>query len=203
MRRREFLRAATGAAGAAAAATGGASAQETATPSPTETSGGAEDGSGATVQMDLVDFAYEPGTEEPLTIPPGTTVEFVWQTPSHNINVDSQPDGSDWEGHMPVENTGFETSHTFEVEGTYEFHCDPHQSLGMEGTIEVQEGAALPGEGGGGGGGGGEVDPEHMGVPIQAHFVGLATILMLGVSLVFTFFLLKYGETPHSGYPKR
>ena len=179
--RRRFLRGAAGAA-AIAGATGEAAAQES-------------------LQVDLVDFAFEPGTEDPLTIPPGTTVNFVWQTPSHNINVTSKPEGSDWEGHMPIENTGFEISHTFEAEGTYEFHCDPHKGLGMVGEIVVEEGAALPGAGGGEGGG--EVDPEHMGVPIQAHFVGLATILMLGVSLVFTFFFLKYGETPHSGYPKR
>jgi hypothetical protein len=37
-----------------------------------------------------------------------------------------------------------------------------------------------------------------MGVPIQAHFVGIATILAIIVSLVFTFFMLKYGESPHA-----
>jgi hypothetical protein len=41
-------------------------------------------------------------------------------------------------------------------------------------------------------------DPLHMGVPFQAHFVGIATILMMVVSLIFTFFLLKYGESPHA-----
>jgi hypothetical protein len=71
----------------------------------------------------------------------------------------------------------------------------------MIADIEVQEGAPLPGQGGGGEGGG-EVEPEEMGVPFQAHFVGLATLLGIFVSLVFTFFFLKYGETPHSGYPE-
>jgi hypothetical protein len=63
----------------------------------------------------------------------------------------------------------------------------------MVGSITVQEGG-----GGGGGGGQAEADPEHMGVPFQAHFVGLATLLMIAVSLVYTFFLLKYGESPHA-----
>ena len=202
MRRRDFLRAATGAAGAAAVGTGAAAAQETATPSPTETSGSEGGGSGETVEVQLVDYAFEPGTSSPLTIPPGTTVRFVWETSTHNIVIDSAPDGSDWAGHEPIEDTGFTHEHTFTTTGEYSFFCQPHQSLGMVGEIVVEEGASLPGAGGGGGGGG-EVDPEHMGVPIQAHFVGLATILMLGVSLVFTFYVLKYGETPHSGYPKR
>ncbi len=192
MRRREFLRVSSGAAAATAVGSGVASAQE---------EGGGD--SGSTVQVDLVDFAFEPGTEEPLTIPPGTTVEFVWQTSNHNINVDSKPGGSDWEGHEPIENEGFTHEHTFETTGEYHFWCDPHRGLGMIGDIVVEEGASVPGAGGEGGGVPEEVDPEEMGVPFQAHFVGLATILAIVISLVFTFYLLKYGETPHSGYPKR
>jgi plastocyanin len=204
MRRREFLRVASGTAGAAAVGSGVAGAQETATPSPTSTgtaSGGG--GTGETVEVALVDFAFEPGTDDPLVIPPGTTVRFVWETSNHNIHVDSKPEGSDWEGHEPIENTGFTHEHTFTTLGDYHFWCVPHKGLGMVADITVEEGAALPGAGSEGGGAPEEVDPEEMGVPIQAHFVGLATILMVLVSLVFTFYLLKYGESPHSGYPKR
>ena len=215
MRRRQFLRVASGAAGAATAgASGTAVAQETTTGpggnesaggtgnesdggAGNESAGGAPSGGGGTVECLLVDYAYEPGTEEPLYVSPGTTVNFVWDTSTHNINVDSQPDGAGWEGHMPVEDAGFEYSHTFETMGEYEFHCDPHLNLGMEGTIVVNETGQAPG-----GGGGGEVDPEHMGVPFQAHWVGTATLLGIFASIVFTFFMLKYGETPHSGYPE-
>jgi hypothetical protein len=42
-----------------------------------------------------------------------------------------------------------------------------------------------------------------MGVPFQAHFVGLATLLMMVVSLIYTFFLLKYGESPHTSGSNR
>ena len=212
MRRREFLRVASGAAGAtAAAASGTVAAQEgttteggggTGTPDGGETGtgtagGGGGGGGGATQTVNLVDFAFEPGTEEPLYVTPGTTVEFVWETSTHNIVIDSKPEESDWQGHEPIENAGFTTSHTFETLGEYEFHCQPHLDLGMVGTIIVNEQGA-PAEGGGGG----EVDPEHMGVPFQAHYVGLATLVGIAVSLVFTFFFLKYGETPHSGYPE-
>jgi hypothetical protein len=37
-----------------------------------------------------------------------------------------------------------------------------------------------------------------MGVPFQAHFVGIATILAVTLSLVFTFSLLKYGESANT-----
>jgi plastocyanin len=208
MRRREFLRVASGAAGASAVGAGTAAAQESPTPTPgtdgtaTGTETGAS-GSGATVEVALVDFAFEPGTDDPLVIPPGTTVRFVWETSNHNIVVESQPEGADWEGYEPVEDEGFTYEHTFTTTGDYHYFCQPHQGLGMVGDITVEEGAPVPGAGGEGGGVPEEVDPEEMGVPYQAHFVGLATMLMVFISFVFTFFLLKYGETPHSGYPKR
>ena len=206
MRRREFLRSASGAAGVTAAgASATAAAQEDGSPTPggtTSTPGsgnastGGGGGGGGTVTVELVDYAYEPGTEEPLYIAPGTTVHFVWVTNTHNIVVDSQPDAANWQGHETVENAGFEYSHTFDTLGEYAFHCQPHLNLGMEGTIVVNESGQAPG-----GAVATEADPEHMGVPFQAHFVGLATIVGIFVALVFTFFFLKYGETPHSGYP--
>ena len=168
--RRRFLRGAAGTA-ALAAASGEAAAQE-----------------GGSLQMDLVDIAYEPGTDDPAQITPGTTVTFVWQTPSHNINVDSKPEASDWEGHMPIENTGFETSHTFEVEGTYEFHCDPHAGLGMEGVIEVSADAG-GGEGGGEGGGG-------PAVPDAAKTFGVGLFAAILGTLGLAYVLLRYGGSP-------
>ncbi|MFB6173819.1 MAG: halocyanin, partial [Halobacteriales archaeon] len=60
------------------------------------------------------------------------------------------------------------------------------------------------GSGGEGGGeGGGEVNPEEMGVPFQAHYVGIAAILGILLSLIFTFFVLKYGESPNTSSPGR
>ena len=162
---------------------------------------GAPSGGGGTATVAVGpngDYVYTPGTEEPLYISPGTTVTFNWESDNHNINPQTVPEGATWEGHMPTENTGFTYEHTFETLGTYEYQCDPHVGLGMVGTIVVNESGQAPG-----GGGGGEVDPEHMGVPIQAHWVGIATILAIMSSLMFTFYVLKYGESAHTSSPGR
>jgi len=176
MNRREFMRTAGGAtaATAAAASTAGTAAAQS---------------SKEVVVGPGGSLVFEPAE---LYVSPGTTVNFVWESDNHNIVVDSQPEEGGWEGHEPLENEGFEYSHTFETLGEYEYYCAPHRSSGMVGTIIVNESGEAPG------GAAKEVDPEHMGVPIQAHFVGIATILAILMSLVFTFFQLKYGESPHA-----
>ena len=139
-------------------------------------------------------LVYEPGTSDPLKIAPGTTVEFVWDSDNHNIAVESQPDAADWQGHETLENAGFTYSHTFETLGTYEYFCQPHKTAGMVASIEVVENPNA-----GGGGGGGEKELHSLGVPIQAHWVGAATILAIVVTVIFTFYILKYGESAHTG----
>jgi hypothetical protein len=69
----------------------------------------------------------------------------------------------------------------------------------MKGAVAV--GGDVPTTGGGGGGS--PTDPHEMGVPFQAHFVGIATVLMMLVALVYTFFVLKYGESPNASSPNR
>ncbi|WP_439026765.1 plastocyanin/azurin family copper-binding protein [Haloarchaeobius sp. DT45] len=116
---------------------------ETTTAEPTETPTESEpsgDTGAATVKVGPDgEYVYTPGTEEPLTITTGTTVAFVWESNTHNIVVDSQPEGANWEGHEPIENEGFTYEHTFETPGTYEYACEPHRTLGMVGTIVVEE----------------------------------------------------------------
>ncbi|MFC4408395.1 plastocyanin/azurin family copper-binding protein [Haloarchaeobius iranensis] len=85
------------------------------------------------------DFVFEPGTEEPLYVTPGTEVLFGWESGSHSIVVGETPDGATWDGHETVEDAGFTHRHTFETLGEYRFHCEPHRSLGMTGTIVVNE----------------------------------------------------------------
>lgn len=75
---------------------------------------------------------------EELTIESGDTVAFVWLSDTHNVDVQSRPDDADWQGHEPIENTDFVYEHTFDVEGTYEYVCDPHVSAGMDGRIVVE-----------------------------------------------------------------
>jgi len=93
-------------------------------------------------------FAYAPTA---VRVDPGTTVRFTWSTDNHNVVVESQPDGAGWEGHEPVENTGFEFTHTFETEGVYTYFCQPHLSVGMKGAVVVGD-ADVGGSSGGGGG---------------------------------------------------
>ena len=189
MKRRDILRAASvSAAGTTAAATSGLGAAQ---------EDGSGDGGGSETATVTVgpggSLVYSPGTDSPLQIAPGTTVEFVWESNNHNIVVDAQPEGAGWEGHEPLENTGFTYEHTFETLGTYEYYCQPHQTAGMVGTIEVVENPNA------GGGGGGEKELHSFGVPIHAHWVGAATILGIIVTIIFTFYVLKYGESAHTG----
>lgn len=51
--------------------------------------------------------------------------------------------------------------------------------------------------GGGGGGKGSQQEKLHeMGVPYEPHFVGLAAFLAVASSLVYSFYFLKYAESP-------
>ena len=87
---------------------------------------------------------------ETLTVSPGTTVTWTFESPNHNVscrpdNWESAtlPDGADpfasYEGTnsyatFPVGET-FE--YTFEVPGTYDYVCVPHVTDGMVGTVVV------------------------------------------------------------------
>lgn len=178
------------AAGGAAVAASPAAAQEG---GGNASGGGNQSGSGSGGGGQVTEVAVGPGGQlvyEPaeVQIETGGTVRWVWESGGHNVS----PEEGDW-GHEPLEDQGFTYEHTFEQAGEYPYVCTPHASAGMEGTVIVGGGS-----GSGGGGGEEEVDPEEMGVPFQAHYVGIATILMMIVSLGYTFFLLKYGESPHA-----
>ncbi|WP_257298783.1 plastocyanin/azurin family copper-binding protein [Haloarchaeobius sp. FL176] len=177
--RRRFLQGAAGATAAAASA-GVATAQEG--------EGGGGGGSATVAVGPNGDYVYTPGTEDPLYVSPGTTVTFEWESDNHNINPTSVPEGAEWEGHMPTENTGFSYEHTFETLGTYEYQCDPHAGLGMKGTIIVNETGAPPSTGGGG--------PS---LPDSAMSLAVGTVAAMLTTLSLAYVFLRYGgdyETP-------
>ena len=172
------MRAAVGA-GTVAAATGTAAAQD-----------------GNTTTVDMNDqLKFDPET---VTVAPGTTV--VWDNVGqieHSVTAyqDKIPDGADYfdSGGFDTEDAarsgypqgaigGGETyEHTFDVEGTYDYFCIPHESVGMLGTVQVQQGGAQAG-------GSGEA-----GVPGSVtNFTILALSAMLFV-FAFGFFFMKYG----------
>lgn len=92
-----------------------------------------------TVVSDLDNFRmyFKP---KQLQINPGDTVTWVNEI-AIDHNVLTYPDG------FPAGATGFESpfiseageswSHTFEQEGTYQYHCLPHLIMGMHGTVIV------------------------------------------------------------------
>jgi halocyanin domain len=202
MRRRDFLRGAGGGTAAAVTATataGTASAQpsfggwlsDVTNYSEVVDETGQEE---VTVQVGVEAnggaFGFGPAA---VQVDPGTTVVWEWTGEGGQHNVVAQS-GGDFESEL-VGDAGFTHEQTLEEEGVVQYYCQPHQSLGMKGVVVV---GAVPEEGGGGEGG--EKELHELGVAIQAHWVGSATILAIIVSIVYSFYILKYGETPHSGH---
>lgn len=85
-------------------------------------------------------YYFEPAE---LTIQPGDTVTFVnAQEDFHNVVFDRVPKGAENVESPMLEEEGGEWSYTFEVAGTYSFHCHPHAGGGMMGTLIVGEASA-------------------------------------------------------------
>jgi len=211
MNRRDFLRTAGGAAGATAgmgAASGSAVAAE---------EGGGEGGGGepdfggylddvGNFDGSVVDargqdeVTVEVGAEgnggnlafgpAAVHVDNGATVVWEWTGNGGAHNVVSE-DGA-FESELTGEG-GFTFEHTFGEDGLFNYFCQPHKSVGMKGSVVVGEdfpssaaGESTP------------LEPSHMGAQIHEHFVGVSVILAISVSLVFTFFVLKYGESAHT-----
>lgn len=134
-----------------------------------------------------------------LWIDPGTTVTWEWtgEGGDHNVEAVDGPAGleSDLTGEAGFT---YEFEFTEEHEGITDYHCAPHDALDMKGSVAVGDDVPTV-EAGGGGGGWGEDFAHDVGVPIQKHYVGIMSFLGIAVSLVFTFYVLKYGESPNTG----
>ncbi|MFC7210775.1 plastocyanin/azurin family copper-binding protein [Natronoarchaeum sp. GCM10025321] len=173
--RRSFIWATSGSAAAAAGGASTVSAQEE-----NGTENGGEDGSTETLTVGPGgENVFEPAS---LAIEPGTTVEFVWDSDTHNMVVENGP--SEWGGHESIESAGFSYEHTFEEEGTYEYICEPHVAAGMEGTLSVEEGASS------GGGGGASATPT---IPDSAMSLAVGTMGAMVSTIALAYFFIKYG----------
>ncbi len=155
--------------------------------------GGTQDARGeseVTVQVGAGEggLAFEPVA---VHVDEGATIIWEWTGEGGSHNVAAQ-EGGDF-------SSDIQSSGTFEwtAEGgpIVTYQCDPHAGQGMKGAIAIGEdvprasAAAAAAE---------PADPHEMGVPFQPHFVGIATIMMMISSLIFTFYLLKYGESPNT-----
>ena len=86
-----------------------------------------------------------------VRIDPGTEVTFEWVSNTHNVMMESQPEGSSWTDVSDIYNEGHTETVTFDTEGIYTYFCQPHRTQGMRGVIVVGD-QELTGHGGGGGG---------------------------------------------------
>lgn len=185
----------------AAAGVGAASGTVAAVPAATSPARAQE---GTTTTVDMTDqLVFDP---DEIAVTPGTTV--VWEnvgTVGHSVTA--------YEGEIPEDATyfasgGFETEdaarsaysagdpesgdvpggetyeHTFEVEGTYEYFCIPHEGVGMIGTVEVSEDAGAPQETSG------RIIPQ---VSDTARTIGIAASIALVATVGFAYVFLKYG----------
>jgi plastocyanin len=81
-------------------------------------------------------LVFEPRTFE---LAAGETVRWEWASPGHNVSPEGQPSGADWPGDDGTTyGSGHAYAYTFTVPGSYEYHCDPHQSVGMRGSFTVR-----------------------------------------------------------------
>ena len=214
MNRRDFLRTAGGAAGGASAAAVGAG---TAAAQEEGGGGGSERPVWPSYVADAQDGSYEDlrgesevtvavgpdgslaYTPTNIWVDPGTTVVFEFVSSGHNVKTNSQPDGGGLAGTEGGEfatiGEGETYSATLETGGMFTYYCGPHEGQGMKGAIAVGGDVETESVGGGGQT---PLNPEHMGIPFHPHYVGVSTIVMMVVSIMFTFFLLKYGESPNA-----
>ena len=83
------------------------------------------------------DLRFDPAE---LQVGTGSTVRWRWDSGGHTVTVRSQPDGADWQATgQQVRSAGHAHTHTFDVAGTYEYVCVPHESAGMTGSVVVGE----------------------------------------------------------------
>src|SRR5215213_11331848 len=93
----------------------------------------------APVEVQVIDFAFEPGT---ITVPAGTTV--TWTNTGSRPHTVTADDGSFDSGRL---DPGEQFSQTFDQPGTFTYHCGFHPD--MQGSIvvtEAPEQAAASGE---------------------------------------------------------
>lgn len=100
----------------------------------------ADDGANAVEVGPGGSYAYEP---QEVTVGVGETVTWTWDSRNHNIVVAEQPEGASWSGTDGDRSTAYDPPHTYEfafdTPGTYEYYCQPHEGLGMAGTVVVEE----------------------------------------------------------------
>jgi len=94
---------------------------------------------GATKTIDVgpngdLSFLDEESGTQTTTITAGDTVRWVWMSSGHSTTRADEP--KTWDS--GIQDVPFSFSQTFPDPGRYPYHCTPHQSLGMVGTVVVE-----------------------------------------------------------------
>lgn len=87
----------------------------------------------AAATVDIVGKSFGPTA---VTVAPGDSVTWNWNSGPHNVHVVSGPQTFD----SGIKDTGGTYTHTLTAAGTYAYQCDVHPS--MRGTIVVGDAAA-------------------------------------------------------------
>lgn len=210
MNRRAFLRTVGGAAGAAtasAAATGSAVAQKGGgnksggnTSGGNKSGGGGNSGGGGMTTYKLggkvagwqgqAPSSIKGQSNPPLVLKPGQKYKIIWENLDgmmHDFTIQDSS-GNTIKQTKKTSKQGKTLSLTFTASNKMaQYICTVHPTT-MKGEIKHSATTTK----------GGQIEPHEMGVPLQPHYVGIATVLMMASSLVFTFYLLKYGVSAHT-----
>lgn len=90
---------------------------------------------GQEVTVSMEDNFFEPAN---ITVEPGTTV--TWVQNGANGHTTTSDDGL-WDSGLIDGGSGESYSFTFDEPGTFNYHCIPHQDIGMVGTVTVSGGS--------------------------------------------------------------
>ena len=133
----------------------------------------AEEGEVKVVTVDSTNLRFNPST---ITLNEGDSVRFVWgsQALPHNAVEENEV----FDSGEPARNLEYEYFFDYESAGVYDYVCEPHASVGMQGEITVQdvEQAVVENP---------EVKASDDGLPIISILVGTALILAIGTSWYF------------------
>ena len=76
-------------------------------------------------------MAFDPAS---ITVDVGDTIQWVWTGGTHTTTATTVPDGAvEW--NSPLTSSESEFKYKVLVSGTYDYHCIPHQSMGMTGSF--------------------------------------------------------------------
>ena len=132
-----------------------------------------EEGEVKVVTVDSTNLRFNPST---ITLNEGDSVRFVWgsQALPHNAVEENEV----FDSGEPARNLEYEYFFDYESAGVYDYVCEPHASVGMQGEITVQDVEQVVVEDP-------EVEASNDGLPIISILVGTALVLAIGTSWYF------------------